>query len=77
MKGEYKTIRLEFTPNQFCVRRIKISHQRKMGVQADCEKKNIHIHFILCDPYFIQESKGAKREKLPFQISLKKFFFFL
>ena len=34
MKGEYTTIRLEFTPIQFYIRRIKISHQRKMGQKA-------------------------------------------
>jgi len=47
MEGEYTTIRLEFTPNQFYIKRIKISHQRKMGVKADCGKKNIYSFYTL------------------------------
>lgn len=69
MKGEYTAISLEFTPNQFCIRGIKIiPQQRKMGVKADSGKKSIYVHFIHCDPYFILESKGTKTEKLPFKI---------
>lgn len=69
MKGEYVAIRLEFTPNQFCVRGAKIiSHQRKRDVKADCGKKKISIQFMLLDPYFILESKGIKTEKLSFKI---------
>lgn len=59
MKGEYTAIRLEFTPNQFYIRGIKISHQRKIGVKADYGKKNINI-FILS--FLILISSWSLRE---------------
>lgn len=66
MKREYIAIRLEFTPNHFCIRGVDIiSHRRKMGVKTDCEK-NIHFHILLWDLYFILEYEGTKIEKLPF-----------
>lgn len=39
MKGEYIARKLEFTPNQFCIREINIiSHQGKMGVKQIVER---------------------------------------
>jgi hypothetical protein len=50
IKGECIAISLEFTPNLFCIRGIKIiSYKGKIGVKADIGK-NSYIHFFSSDP---------------------------